>query len=98
MLPAVSERIGGLDIQNARLAPVLAPPLCRMEAPQIACPPLTKMWRNGSPDLPHQTCSGYSYLTSRLYKPGKVVQIEIVGPKVNEGVNTDHGIKKLHFK
>src|SRR5262245_31439955 len=54
------------------------------------------MLGNGAIDLLHQAGAGNSHLASWLHKPGQVVQVEIVGAVVDEGIDSNNGVKEVN--
>ena len=66
-----------------------------MQAPEILGPPLTKVIRKETLDLPHQSSTCDSNGSTRLHKPRQVVQVQIIRPKIREGVDTDNGVEEV---
>src|SRR4051794_26890575 len=66
-----------------------------MQAPEIGRPPFAKMLRNRAFDLLHQPCAGNPNLASWFYKPGQVVQVEIVRSVIDQGINRDDGVEEV---
>ena len=54
-----------------------------------------KMLGKGAFNFLNQPSARNSNLAARLHKPCQVVQVEIVGPVVAEGINTHDGVEEL---
>src|ERR1700680_1759180 len=54
------------------------------------------MLGNGAIDLLHQPSTGTSHLAPWLHKPGQVVQVQIVGSVVDEGIDRNNGVKEVN--
>ncbi len=54
------------------------------------------MLGNGAIDLLQKPGTGDSNLALWLYKPGQVIQVKIVCPVVDDGINTNNGVKEIN--
>src|SRR5580765_2699905 len=52
----------------------------------------------GTFDFPDQSGTRNSHRAARLHKPSEVVQVQVVGPEITDGVYTDNGIEKIRGK
>ena len=68
-LPAIGHCVAHLHVHDACSLPVLAPPIRRMQAPEILGPPVAKMLGRSSLDFFHQPGTSNSHLAARLHKP-----------------------------
>src|SRR5207244_4428278 len=66
-LPAIGHGIAHLHVHDACPFPVPAPPIRRMQAPEILGPPLTKMLGRRPLDFSHQPGTRYSHRSARLH-------------------------------
>ena len=66
-----------------------------MQAPEILGPPLAKMVGKRTFDFPHQPGTRNSHLAARLHEPSEVVQVQVVRPVVEEGVNAHDGVEEV---
>ena len=94
-LPAIGHGIAHLHVHDACPFPVPAPPIRRMQAPEILGPPLTKMLGRRPLDFSHQPGTSYSHQAARLHKPREVVQVQIIRPEGRETIDAHDGVKEL---
>src|ERR1700686_316525 len=52
----------------------------------------------GTFDFPDQPGTRNSHLAARLHKPSEVVQVQVVGPEITDGVYTNNGVEKVRSK
>src|SRR4029077_18363383 len=84
------------NVHDSRTLPMPAPPGRRMQAPEIAGPPVAEVLGNGAIDFLQQTGPGNAHLASQLHKPRKIVQVQVVCPVIAERINTYNGVKVVH--
>src|SRR5712692_3849387 len=53
------------------------------------------MIRKETVNFPHQPCTRNSDRAARLHEPSEVVQIQVVRPEINKGVDADHRVEKV---
>jgi hypothetical protein len=80
-LPAIGHSIAYLYFHDVRPFPVPAPPIRRMQAPEILGPPFAKMLGRGSLDFPGEPGTSNSHPAARLHKSRDIIQVQIIGPK-----------------
>src|SRR5262245_7041246 len=66
-----------------------------MQTPQIMRPPVLKVFWHFTIDFLHQPCARNSDQTLRLYKTGEVIQVEIICPIVDEGIDADDRVEEI---
>ena len=66
-----------------------------MQAPEIMGPPIAKMFRKWLINFLHQARARNSHLSRGLYKSREVIQVEVIGAKVRDGIDTDDGVEKI---
>ena len=94
-LATVRHRIRDLDVHNFGALPVAAPPGCRVHAPEMVRPPILKMFRNNAVDLLHEASPGDADSSARLHESGEVVEVQIVGPVVLEGIKRQDDVEEF---
>src|SRR3984957_7479035 len=94
-LATVRHRIRDLDVHNLCSLPVAAPPGCRVQAPQIVRPPTAKMFRNKAVDFLHEASPGDADSSARPHESGEVVEVQIVGPVVIEGIKRHDDVEEF---
>src|SRR5438105_3507154 len=82
LFPPVREGIGVLDGDLAALLPVMAPPVRAVEAAEIPGPVGSEMVRDSLRKLLLQSRNDDADEAALSYKPGKVADVEVVGPKI----------------
>src|SRR4030095_16050832 len=80
---------------DACTSPVPAPPARRMQAPDVLSPPLAKMLGNEALDFMHQPGTRNSHRPIRFNKPSQVVQVQIVRPVIEEGIDAHDSVEEL---
>src|SRR4051794_37877317 len=52
----------------------------------------------GTFDFPDQSGTRNSHLAARLHMPSEVVQVQVVGPEITDGVYANNGVEKVWSK
>ena len=79
--PAVRHAIRLDDINDACSLPVPAPPVRRVEGPQILRPPGSQMFGDRAVNFANDACPGDSNRAARLDELGEVIEIGLSVPK-----------------
>ena len=66
-----------------------------MQAPEIVRPPIAKMFRNKAVDLLREASPGEADSSARLHESGEVVEVQIVGPVVIEGIKRHDDVEEF---
>ena len=94
-LPSIGHSIGRFNAHYACALPMSAPPCCRMKTPQIRRPPFAKMFGHGPFNFLYQSRTRYADLAPRFHETCEVVQVEVIRPVVDEGVDADNGVEEI---
>src|SRR5262249_42322684 len=97
-LPAIGQRVGQFDVDDAAPQPLRLPPSGRVQAAHAWLPPCPEMLRRRAIEFLHQASPGDSDGRAGFDEPSKVVQIEVVGAKVHERIDRDHDIEEIVCK